>query len=517
MDAPGHKRLGDSLQTEGRLDEAIAEYERALLIDRHLQSAWYASGCAWLAKDAYATALAYFDAAAALSPDDVASHQNAGTAYFKLGLTDDAIARFRLALLSDGNFLSRTSIATAIPGSPAADHAAVLAARREWSETHLPPPRPRALRPPIRTDAPLRIGYLCSFFGSRNWMKPVWALVNQHDRREFEIHLFSDCAESKCDGYERHERDRFHDISGVSNRDAAARIEDAGIAVLVDLNGFSCVPRLAVPALTPAPVQVAWFNMYATSGMRCFDYLIADAHVVAPEEEPYYTETIVRVPGSYLTFDVRYPVPDVSDPPALAAGFVTFGCLAPQYKITPAAVDAWARILSRLPSSKLFLKNKAFGNEANRTHLVDRFGQRGIAADRLELEGPAEHFDFVAAYSRIDIALDTFPYNGGTTTTEAIWQGVPVVTFRGDRWASRQSTSILRTAGLDAFVCADVDEYVELAVALAEDRATPRRLAELRCGMRARLAASKVCDTAAFARAMESHYREFALRRPTAD
>jgi protein O-GlcNAc transferase len=509
-DAALHTLSGDVCHAQGDLDGAIAAYERALSIDEALQGAWYGSGCAWLTKKVYATALVCLERAAALAPADAACHHNVGTAQFKLGLVDEAMRRFRASLAMQENFLPRTAIATLVPGSPGADHAAVLAARREWGDIHLPRRRRDVFAREPRSESPLRIGYLSSFFDSPNWMKPVWGLVNNHDRRNVEIHLFSDCAEGPCAGYERHDRDRCHDISRLSNRDAAASIESSEIDVLVDLNGYSRVPRLAVLALRPAPVQVAWFNMYATSGLSCFDYLIGDEHVVSPEEERFYTERIVRVPGSYLTFDVRYAVPDVADPPAIANGYLTFGCLASQYKITPPVVESWSAILARSASSKLFLKNAALEHQANRDHLADRFRRHGIAADRLELSGPAEHAEFLAAYSRIDVALDTFPYNGGTTTSEAMWQGVPVLTFRGDRWASRQSTSLMRTAGLDDFVGRDVSDYIDRAVRLAEDPQSPPRLTDLRRGMRARLTASPLCDTASFARAMEAKYREFA-------
>ncbi|HET8549185.1 MAG TPA: tetratricopeptide repeat protein, partial [Bryobacteraceae bacterium] len=335
-DAGLRKLFGDVLQMQGRFDDAIAAYDRALLIDKRLAGAWYASGCAWLAKEVYATALACFEKAAASAPADAASHHNVGTALFKLGLTDEAIARFRRALDLQDSFLPRTAIATSIPGSPAADHAAVLAARRDWAETHLPPRPAKVFQRSAAAGRRLRIGYLSSFFESRNWMKPVWGLINHHDRQEFDIYLFGDCAETECIGYERDGRDHFVDISKLSNRDAALRIEASELDVLVDLNGYSRPARLTVPAQKPAPIQAAWFNMYATSGMTSFDYLIGDEHVIAPEEERFYTEKIVRVPGCYLTFDVRYPVPDVADAPVMSAGHFTFGCLASQYKITPA-------------------------------------------------------------------------------------------------------------------------------------------------------------------------------------
>ena len=170
-------------------------------------------------------------------------------------------------------------------------------------------------------------------------------------------------------------------------------------------------------------------------------------------------------------------------------------------------METWARILRRSPRAKLLLKNAALAHDANREHLTDRFSGHGVTIDRLIFEGPAEHRDFLAAYSRIDVALDPFPYNGGTTTSEALWQGVPVLGFRGDRWASRTSASILIAAGLDEWVARDADEYVERAVGLANDPQTPARLCTERREMRQRLLTSRVCDTSGFARAMEAIYR----------
>ena len=203
--------------------------------------------------------------------------------------------------------------------------------------------------------------------------------------------------------------------------------------------------------------------MYATTGMRGFDYLIGDEHVIPVEEEPYYSEKILRVPGSYLTFEVNYPVPPVADPPCLTKNAVTFGSLASQYKITNEVIAAWSRILEQSPNSSLIVKNAHLASPLSRRFVHSLFAKQGIGAERVLLEGPEEHYEFLKAYSRIDIVLDTFPYNGGTSTTEAIWQGVPVIAFQGDRWASRTSASILRAGGLDEFVARDLDGYVALA------------------------------------------------------
>ncbi|HEU4338971.1 MAG TPA: tetratricopeptide repeat protein [Planctomycetota bacterium] len=513
-DAPLHQLLGGVLQSQQLLDEAIAAYDRALAIDDRLTGAWYGSACALYSKGEYAAALDRFERAAALAPGQAEVHHNAANALYRLGLVDESIGRYRRSLELREDLRPRTALATVIPGGPAADHAAVLAERRHWFETYMPASPAKPLRPGLDAGGRLRIGYLSSFFHGRNWMKPVWGLINRHDRNGFEVHLFSDGPEGACAGYRRDERDRFHDISELSNRDAAARIEASGIDILVDLNGYSRLPRLEVVALRPAPIQAAWFNMYGASGMACFDYLIGDVHVIDQDEERFYSERVVRVPGSYLTFDVGYPAPDVADPPCRSAGRLTFGCLASQYKITPQVIETWSRILARAPESKLFLKNSTLGSGANRAHVAGRFGRHEISADRLVMEGPAEHFEFLSAYARVDVALDPFPYNGGTTTMEALWQGVPVLTFRGDRWASRQSASLLRAGGLDDFVAAGVDDLVDRAVRLSHDL---DRIAEVRRGLRARLAASPACDTAAFARSMEALYREFVERRARLD
>jgi protein O-GlcNAc transferase len=220
----------------------------------------------------------------------------------------------------------------------------------------------------------------------------------------------------------------------------------------------------------------------------------------------FYTERVVRVPGCYLTFEVDYPVPEVAPAPCLKRGGLTFGCLAPQYKITTEVVEAWSSILNESAGSRLILKNVVLGKPAGRDFVRALFERFSVSADRVELDGPAEHFTFLERYNDIDVALDTFPYNGGTTTMEALWQGVPVVTFSGDRWASRISASLLHHAGLHEFVAPDLEQYVAQAVALAHSADTPARLDALRRTMRDCLRAAPVCDVRAFARNMEEEY-----------
>ena len=513
-DAGLHCDLGDALQTLRQLSGAMASYERSLQLDPEQSRAWYSAGCAESSRREYASAMAYFRRALDIHPDWPQAQHNLGQVLFKLGQVEEALDLFRRAAAGGDPGLPQGAIAVIIPGSPASDNQAILDARRTWADRQLPPrPTTEQTSRRVRTgDQPLRIGYVSSFFQDHNWMKPVWGLINQHDRRQFEVHLFSDAPASEIrHGYRGHSQDRFHDTIGLSNEALSQRIEHAEIDLLVDLNGYSTMQRLPLFTLRPAPVVVGWFNMYATTGITSYDYLIGDDVVIPPEEERFYCEKIVRVPGSYLTFDVTYPVPTVADPPCLTNRAITFGCLASQYKITTEVIAAWSRVLRQVPNSSLFLKNGALVSAGAQQFVHDLFERHHVSPKRVRLEGPSDHYQFLEAYGEIDIALDTFPYNGGTTTTEAIWQGVPVVTFYGDRWGSRTSASILQAAALGELVGQGLEDYISLAIRLAN---SPDDLLDLRRTMRSRLRESPVCDTQSFARNMERLYSQMCIELP---
>jgi predicted O-linked N-acetylglucosamine transferase (SPINDLY family) len=511
-DAGAHRSLADGLRTAGRLDDAIEAYRRALALDAQSADAWDGLGHAELDSKRFAAAVHSFNEYLELEPEDGRARHDLGVALHDLGLIGPALAQLRRAASlgpDEVTTRARETMAVIVPGDPASGDREILALRRAWQR----PPADSAPRSPAGIvgagDMPLRVGYVSYFFDRRNWMKPVWGLINQHDRRRFEIHLFSDKPVSRIDsGYQPHPLDHVHYIGDADNQAAARAIADSGIDLLIDLNGYSRFSRLPLFDYKPAPVIAGWFNMFATTGMDSFDYLIGDSDAIPVDEEGGYVERILRVPGSYLTFEVGYEVPEISPPPRHRSGVFTFGSLASQYKITDQVVQCWATILERSGDSRLFLKNAALGDEANREHLRRRFVRCGVDADRIELEGPSEHYEFLKAYRRIDVALDSFPYNGGTTTTEAIWQGVPVVTFYGDRWAGRTSASILRAAGLPEFVAGDIGGYIDVCVKLATAPEAAAELDTLRTEARDRLRRAPVCATQSFAREMEALYLE---------
>jgi predicted O-linked N-acetylglucosamine transferase (SPINDLY family) len=510
-DAGLHCDLGDALQTLRQLPEAAVAYRRSLQLNPALARAWYSFGCVESSEKQYLGAITCFRRALEIQPDWPEAQHNLGQVLFKLGQIDEALDLFRQAASRGDPALPQAAIAVIIPGSPTSDNQAIFDARRTWAESQLSTRRtPEYSARQVKTgDRPLRIGYVSSFFQDHNWMKPVWGLINQHDRHRFEIHLFSDAPASRIQyGYRGQPQDQFYDTTGVSNEGLSRWIERAQIDLLVDLNGYSTLHRLPLFPLRPAPVIVGWFNMYATTGISSYDYLIGDDFVIPPEEERFYCEKIVRVPGSYLTFEVAYPVPAVADPPCLNKGAITFGCLASQYKMTNEVIGTWSSILRRVPNSSLILKNAALASPGARQFVHGLFERHHISPASVRLIGPSVHYQFLETYGEIDIALDTFPYNGGTTTTEAIWQGVPLVTFLGDRWISRTSASILQAACLGELVGQGIDEYISLAIRLAN---SPDRLLDLRRNMRSRLRGSAVCDTETFARNMERLYTQMCM------
>jgi protein O-GlcNAc transferase len=505
-------RRADALHAARRLDEARAAYADAIQAGGDDFAVWFGRGSAELALKAHGAAACSLAEAVRRDPWAFNARLNLASAQFHTGEIEAAIDHLAFVLDKGPRAMREVAlanIACIIPGDPRATNQSILDWRRAWiTQVEAASPKLAGVKAKPRAGERPRIGYVSSFFGDRNWMKPVWGAINQHDRAAFQVHLFADAsAPSEDSGYRAHPDDRVHHIGKLSNQAAAELIAQCGIDILVDLNGYSAQRRLGMLVRRPAPIVVAWFGMYATTGSAAYDYTIADAASVPDGEDIFCAEKVLRVPGSYLGFEVRYQVPDEAPPPCLINGHITFGSFCSQYKFADSVVAAWSEILQRAPEARLIIRNRAMGDDSSRAALRGRFARHGVEA-RVTLAPGAEHYAFLEGYAAIDVALDTFPYNGGTTTIEAVWQGVPVLTFNGDRWASRTSRSILLPAGLDAWVAPSLRAYIDQAIALASDPATPERLAKLRGSLREQLAGSPVCDTRMLARALEDLYAQ---------
>ena len=508
------EELGDKAAEEGRYIDALRAYDAIIGLGGATASIWNKTGNLLLEVCEFAQAIGAFESALEQDATNPATHHNLATALFTLGDLDRSLESLRRAVGLTDQLDPWQGIANLVPNAPMATNADILTARRDWatrlaaviSTTEIG--IRKIASSPSEGKRPIHIAYLSAHFGAQNYMKPVWGLINRHHRGAFRIDLLSDKAiESQFPGYQPASSDTVTDVSGQSDQQLAAHVEEREIDILVDLSAYSHQRRMSFFLQKAAPVTIAWFNMFATSGFPAFDYIVGDNHVVLPEEEEYYVERVLRLPCSYLTFQVDYPVPDVAAPPCLTTGRFSFGSLVSQYKITPPVLDAWSEILKRSPESQLVLSNPTLKSPHNRSYVLEQFKSRGVEADQLRFLPPTDHDSFLRYYDQIDLALDSFPYNGGTTTMEAIWQGVPVLTKQGDRWAGRTSQSLLFNCHLSEFVAMDGRRYVEEAVNWATNKSAWRHLTTLRNTMRARLRASSVCDCELLAREMETIFR----------
>jgi protein O-GlcNAc transferase len=514
-----------ALRGAGKHLEALQAYDAVLQLGRPAAEVLYETGCVLAAVGETAQAVSMLERAVAARRDFGDAHNELARACYALGEVDRAMRHLALAERHGNRLEALLNQATLAPQAPASSHRRVLALRRalavrlasEDAAGSGAAAAPGARSPTIeravadrhrRDDTGrLRVAYLSPHFHQANYMKPVWGLVNHHDRERFRIHLLHDGdGKKELTGYEAHRDDHLEHVHELDNTALRARIAALGIDILVDLAAYGSPARLGLFIQAPAPVTVGWFNSFATSGLPGLHWIVGDDEVIRRREQFFYSERVARLPLSYLTFDCTQPAPPVVEPPCSGRDYLTFGSLVSQYKITPQVLDTSSGILHRAPRANLLLANRELASRHNRAWLAERFAARGVDPERLLLFGPAEHEDFLRYYDRIDVALDAFPYNGGTTTMEALWQGVPVLTCAGDRWASRTSRTLLRRADLGSWVARSPRAMVRAAVRLAHDPRTPEALATLRRGMRQRLAASSACDTQALAHAMERFY-----------
>ncbi|MGE5505698.1 MAG: tetratricopeptide repeat protein [Actinomycetota bacterium] len=380
----------------------------------------------------------------------------------------------------------------------------VAAAHRQWGATlpASPAPFPNRRDPGRR----LRVGYVSPDFRTHSVAYFIAPVIEAHDRSVVEVFAYS--CRAGGDATTRRLQaaaDHWRDISALDDQQAARLVGDDAIDVLVDLAGHTAGNRLPMFARRPAPVQASWIGYPNTTGLAAVDWRMVDAVTDPPgPADTLAAERLLRLPGCFLCYQPPIPSPEPELRPP--GGPVTFGSFNKLAKVTPATVAAWSAILARVPGSRMFVKSKQLDEPATRDRLAAAFAAHGISPERLDLRGWITDRDgHLGAYGLVDIGLDTFPYNGTTTTCEAMWMGVPVVTWAGGCHAARVGASLLKAVGMDELVAGDVDGYVDAAVALAGD---PVRRAALRAGLRGRLAASALCDAATFTRGLEASLRE---------
>jgi protein O-GlcNAc transferase len=360
----------------------------------------------------------------------------------------------------------------------------------------------------------LKVGYVSGDFRTHSVAYFFEPLLKAHNRSNLEIFCYYNHSQND----ETNKRlqslsDHWYNIEALNDEDAAKKIKQDGIDILIDLSGHSAYNRLGVFARKPAPIQATWLGYPNSTGVSTIDYRITDA-ITDPElkGKKHCSEKIIRLDQCFLCYQGP-EFPESKKPPSLSNGYITFGSFNNLSKINKTVIEAWANILKGVPESKLVLKSQQFKFPEVREILSKSFALKGINGNRIELKShTATTEDHLNLYKEIDIALDTFPYNGTTTTCEALWMGVPVITLLGDRHISRVSASILTHAGLENLIADDKDNYIDLAISLAESSS---QLIELRAGLRNQLKESQLTNSKLFAMSIERAFENMLGRKPT--
>jgi predicted O-linked N-acetylglucosamine transferase (SPINDLY family) len=509
--ADAHAGIGASLQALGRHAEALDAYALALALEPRFPEAHNNAGNALQALGRFEEAIRRYEQAIAARPGYADALGNLGNALRALGRHAEALARYRQALAAGpGQSQTHSNLLLTLNYMSGIEPAAVFEEHCAWAALHAD--ALAASAPPHANDRDaerrLRVGYVSPDFCGHSVAWFLERVLPAHDRRQVEVHCFSDVARPDAmTAALKRSADRWHDVVRLDDAGLAGLVRGHGIDVLVDLAGHTAGNRLLAFARKPAPVLASWLGYPNTTGMRAMDYRLTDA-VADPdgESDRLHAERLIRLPHGFHCYAPPLACPEPGDLPCLSAGGVTFASFNNYAKLSAPTVSCWAELLAAAPGSRLLLKAPGLAHESAKADARRRFAEHGIEPSRIEIPDPAatpqEH---LAHYRRADIALDPFPYNGTTTTCEALWMGVPVVSLRGTVHAARVGASLLERVGLGELVASDARSYVRIALGLATDR---DRLARLRSGLRERVARSPLADGAAFARNLEDAYRD---------
>jgi predicted O-linked N-acetylglucosamine transferase (SPINDLY family) len=500
--------LGNAFKDQGKLPEAAACYRQALAVKPDWSEAHNNLGTVLHELDRLTEAEACYQQAIAVDPENAQALDNLAAALRSAGRIEEAITCLRRALaINPDAAVAHTNLIFALNFVPSATTADHQAERTRWDEQHAQR-FAGLIRPHTNDPHPqrlLRIGYVSSHFRHQAATFAFGGVIVCHDRKQFEVICYSDTAEEDyITGHLRAAADKWHRTAKLSDEELADLIRADGIDILVDLVGHMSGHRLLAFARKPAPIQVTAWGEPTGTGLKTMDYLLSDPVLVPAGERRLLAEKVVDLPN-FLGFWAPEPLPEPAPLPALTRGYVTFGSFNRLDKIQDRVAHAWAKILNRLPTARIVLKNRRFGDAPQRDRITALFVENGVAPQRIELLAAATRVDHFSAYRGVDLALDTFPHGGGMTTLDALWMGVPVVTWPGHSISSRLAAASLTAAGLTDFVAPDLESYVELAVAKATDLPA---LVDLRETLRARVAGYAFGNPARYARAVEAAFRE---------
>ena len=502
--APAYNNLGHALQTKGLWDQALAAYRQALALRPDLSVVHSNLANMLCLRGQFDQAIDACLKALALRPHFPEAYLTLGNAMKDTARLDDALAAYDRALsLEPDHLAAAMNRLFALHFHPDYDAKAILREHQKWNQ-RFAQPLAAAIQPHANDRNPdrrLKIGYVSPDLCNHCQSFFTTPLLSHHHHEQFEVFCYAsverpDQLTQRLRGY----ADVWRDCLGQSDADVARMIRQDQIDILVDLTMHMANGRPLVFARKPAPVQVAWLAYPGTTGMTAMDYRLTDPYLDPPDADGDYVEKSIRLPDTFWCYDPLTDQPPVNALPALSVGHVTFGCLNNFCKVNAGTLELWSQVLSAVPGSRLIL---LCPQGSHRPQVLEKLK---VQADRVEFVEFAPREQYLKRYHRIDIGLDTFPYNGHTTSLDSLWMGVPVVSMVGQRAVSRAGWSQSKNLGLaEQLVGQRPQDFVSLAVGLAGDLP---RLSQMRGQLRLRMEKSPLMDADRFARKVEEAYRQ---------
>ncbi len=506
-----YNNLGMTLQDKGQLDEAITNFKKAINLDPDFADAYNNLGVAFRHKGQLDDAIACFQKAVNLNPNFHLAYDNWGIILSERGQLNEGEIYLRRALqIKPDSSDTYSNLLLGMNYNPSHSPQDILSAHLLFAKKFAEP-LASTISPYINDRAPsrkLKIGYISPDFRRHSVNYFIEPVLASHDHDQFETFCYSDVltpdnVTKRLQNY----ADQWRNITGITDEKVVELIRKDGIDILVDLAGHTGFNRMMLFARKPAPIQISWLGYPNTTGLSTIDYRIVDYHTDPPGlTDPFYTEKLIRMPESFLCYLPDKNSPNVGELSALKNGYVTFGSFNIFQKVSHETIELWASILKALPNSRLILKAKTFFDKITCNYVKEKFRAHGVSDDRVELIAMMPSFiEHLNSYQRVDVALDTFPYNGTTTTCEAMWMGVPVMTLAGNTHASRVGISLLSNVGLSELIAKTPNEYIVLTTNLSKDI---DKLLFLRKNIRDMMAKSPLCDANRFTINLENCYRQ---------
>jgi predicted O-linked N-acetylglucosamine transferase (SPINDLY family) len=494
-----HFNLGIAQRISGNTQEAMAAYRRAIAINPRFAEAFNNYGHVLRKAGQLEEALDAYSEALAIRFDYIEARNNLGVTLKDLRRLDEAIGCFRDALEIQPDCAAvHSNLVFALHYHPDYDAETLFREHVKWNDQHAKPQAAVAHENDPSPGRRLKIGYVSPDFREHCQALFTTPLLSHHDHGAFEIFCYAlsptcDAVTRELEGY----ADHWRNVSRMSDEQIAQQIREDEIDVLVDLTLHMSNNRLGVFALKPAPVQVSWLGYPSTTGLSAMDYRLSDPHLDPPgERDEWYVEKSLRLPHTFWCYDPRSEIA-ANDLPALRNGRITFGCLNNFCKINERVLKTWREILLAVPNASLRLLAPRGDCRKSLLSMI------GVDSSRIEFMDFQPREEYLRLYHDIDLCIDTFPYNGHTTSLDSLWMGVPVVSLCGETAVSRAGFSQASNLGLTELIAHAPEEFVKIAVQLANDLP---RLAEMRKMLRGRMNASPLMDAARFARDVEQAF-----------